>query len=77
MILQYQLSNPAFAAMYNNAPNLEPVLATSANPTVSPSNSISMGEVLLIAGGIAVVAGLIYIINNNIVESKKDTEYGN
>jgi hypothetical protein len=36
-----------------------------------------MGEVLFIVGGIAVVAGLIYIIHNNIVEPKKDTEYGN
>ena len=77
MILQYQLSNPAFAAMYNNAPNLEPVLATSANPTVSPSNSISMGEVLLIAGGIAVVAVAIYVIHSNINNSKNDREYGN
>jgi hypothetical protein len=77
MNLQYHLSNPAFAAMYNNAPILEPVLATPINPTVSTSNSISMGEVLFIVGGIAVVAGLIYIIHNNIVESKKDIEHGN
>jgi hypothetical protein len=77
MNLHYQLSNPAFAAMYNNAPILEPVLATPTNPTVSLSNSISMGEVLFIVGGIAVVAGLIFIIHNNIVESKKDTEHGN
>jgi hypothetical protein len=77
MSLQYQLSNPAFAAMYNNAPILEPVLATPTNPTVPSSNPISFGKVLLIAGGMAVVAVLIYIIHNNIVESKKDTEYGN
>ena len=77
MILQYQLSNPAFAAMYNNAPILEPVSATPTNPTVSSSNPISFGEVLFIVGGIAVVAGLIYIIHNNIVESKKDIENGN
>jgi hypothetical protein len=77
MSLQYQLNNPAFAAMYNNAPILETVLTTPANPTFPPSNSISMGEVLFIVGGIAVVAGLIYIIHNNIVEPKKDTEYGN
>jgi hypothetical protein len=77
MSLQYQLNNPAFTAMYNNAPILEPVLTTPTNPTVSSSNSISMGEVLFIVGGIAVVAGLIYIIHNNIVKSKKDTEYGN
>ena len=77
MNLHYQLSNPAFAAMYNNAPILDPVLATPTNPTLPSSNSISLGEVLLIAGGIAVVAGLIFIIHNNIVESKKDTEHGN
>ena len=77
MSLQYQLSNPAFAAMYNNAPSLEPVLAIPTNSTVPSSNPISLGEVLLIAGGIAVVAGLIYIIHNNIVEYKKDTEYVN
>jgi hypothetical protein len=77
MNLQYHRNNPAFAAMYNNAPILEQVLATPTNPTVPSSNPISFGEVLLIAGGIAVVAGLIYIIHNNIVESKKDTEYGN
>ena len=77
MSLQYQLNNPAFAAMYNNAPILEPVLTTPTNPTVSSSNSISLGEVLFIVGGIAVVAGLIYIIHNNIVESKKDIEHGN
>ncbi len=77
MNLQYQLSNPAFAAMYNNAPILETVLATTTNSTVSSSNSISMGEVLLIVGGIAVVAVAIYVIHNNINNSKNDKEYGN
>ena len=77
MNLQYHLSNPAFAAMYKNAPILEPVLATPINPTVSTSNSISMGEVLFIIGGIAVVAVAIYVIHNNINNSKNDKEYGN
>jgi hypothetical protein len=77
MNLQYQLSNPAFAAMYNNAPILEPVLATTTNSTVSSGYSISMGEVLLIVGGIAVVAVAIYVIHNNINNSKNDKEYGN
>jgi len=77
MNLQYHLSNPAFAAMYNNAPILEPVLTTPINPTVSTSNSISMGEVLFIVGGIAVVAVAIYVIHNNINNSKNDREYGN
>jgi uncharacterized membrane protein (DUF485 family) len=77
MNLQYHLNNPAFAAMYNNAPTLEPVLATPIKPTVSTSNSISMGEVLFIAGGIAVVAVAIYVIHSNINNSKNDREYGN
>ncbi len=77
MNLQYQISNPAFAAMYNNAPNLEPVLATTTNSTASSSNSISIGEVLLIVGGIAVVAVAIYVIHNKINNSKNDKEYGN
>ena len=77
MSLQYQLSYPAFAAMYNNAPTLEPVFAIPANPTVSSSNSISMGEVLFIVGGIAVVAVAIYVIHSNINNSKNDREYGN
>ena len=77
MSLQYQLNNPAFAAMYNNAPILEPVLTTPANPTFPSSNSISMGEVLFIVGGIAVVAVAIYVIHSNINNSKNDREYGN
>ena len=77
MNLQYHLSNPAFAAMYKNAPILEPVLTTPTNPTVSSSNSISMGEVLFIVGGIAVVAVAIHVIYNNINNSKNDKKYGN
>jgi hypothetical protein len=77
MNLQYHLNNPEFAAMYNNAPILEPVWATPINPTVSTSNSISMGEVLFIVGGIAVVAVAIYVIHSNINNSKNDREYGN
>jgi hypothetical protein len=77
MNLQYQLSNPAFAAMYNNAPILEPVLTTPENPTVPLSNSFSVGEVLFIVGGIAVVAVAIYVIHNNINNSKNEREYGN
>jgi hypothetical protein len=77
MSLQYQLNNPAFAAMYNNAPILEQVFTTPINPTVSSSNSISMGEVLFIVGGIAVVAVAIHVIHNSINNSKNDKEYGN
>jgi hypothetical protein len=77
MNLQYQLTNPAFAAMYNNAPILEPVLTTPENPTVPLSNSFSVGEVLFIVGGIAVLAVAIYVIHNNINNSKNDKEYGN
>jgi hypothetical protein len=77
MNLQYQLTNPAFAAMYNNAPILEPVLTTPENPTVPLSNSFSVGEVLFIVGGIAVVAVAIYVIHNNINNSINDKEYGN
>jgi hypothetical protein len=77
MNLQYQLSNPVFAAMYNNAPILEPVLTTPENPTVPLSNSFSVGEVLFIVGGIAVVAVAIYVIHNNINNSINDKEYGN
>jgi hypothetical protein len=77
MNLQYHLSNPAFLAMYNNAPILEPVLTTPTNPTVSSSNSISMGEVLFLVGGIAVVAVAIYVIHNSINNSKNNREYGN
>ena len=77
MNLQYHLNNPAFATMYNNAPTLEPVLATPENPTVPLSNSFSVGEVLFIVGGIAVVAVAIYVIHNNINNSKNNREYGN
>jgi len=77
MNLQYQLSNPAFAAMYNNAPLLEPVLTTPNNSTDTSSNSISMGEILFIVGGIAVVAVAIYVIQNSINNSKNNKEYGN
>jgi hypothetical protein len=77
MNLQYQLSNPAFAAMYKNAPILDPVLTTPENPTVPLSNSFSVGEVLFIVGGIVVVAVVIYVIHNNINNSKNNREYGN
>jgi hypothetical protein len=77
MNLQYHLNNPAFVTKYNNAPTLELVLATPENPTVPLSNSFSVGEVLFIVGGIAVVAVAIYVIHSNINNSKNDREYGN
>jgi hypothetical protein len=77
MNLQYHLSNPAFAAMYKNAPVLEPVLTTTTDSTASSSNSTSFGRTLLIAGGIAIAVWAICVISKKIIKSKKDIEHGN
>ena len=77
MNLHYQLSNPAFAAMYNNAPLLEPVLATTTDSAASSSNSTSFGRALLIAGGIAIAVWAICVISKKVNQSKKEEDYGN